>query len=500
MSDIQSHGLEAAASNDAVVAVRNALKLGLSLMATWGISVGVRFLLPRYLGPEVMGPLTFAESFPATFFIALSLGVEMYIHRELPVRPEHGSDFFGSITALRVVMTLVLVGGIDAWLMFTDQTPGLRLLVLVFAGANFLLSTSGTLSAMLHASTLVDGLSWVNVISKLIWGGIIVVALALKLHLAWIPGALLLSELFKCIALYVLARRHVGLSFTLQRGRVLPMVMAGLPFYLNAIALNVYGRLAITVLNYKAPSEEVAWYGQALALAQIMMMAAPIVHWVLMPMFARAANRDFSEMAEQIRRSVELILSLAFPVSLVLWVGADLWVHIVFGPAFAPSADSLRLLAPIFVLTYLSTLSSIGLIQLRRAWYVTLTSIGGMVLNCVLNLVLIDWMATRGDGGAGSGAALSLMLTELCVALTLLLAMGKLAFDRRSLLAVVKTLGVYAGVIYLDKILPLSDVARVAICTVVYGVAVVALKAVRVKEVVAFIRMALRRRGATASA
>ena len=500
MSDIHSHGLEAAASNDTLVAVRNALKLGLSLVATWGISVGVRFLLPRYLGPEPMGPLTFAESFPATFFIALSLGVEMYIHRELPVRPAHGSDFFGTITALRVVMTLVLVGCIDAWLTFTDQSTALRLLVLVFAAANLFLYTSGTLSAMLHASTRVDGLSWVNVISKLVWGGVIVIALALGLHLAWIPAALLLSELFKCVALYALARRHVGLTFTLKWGVVLPMVLAGLPFYLNAIALNVYGRLAITVLNYKASNTEVAWYGQALSLAQIMMMAAPIVHWVLMPMFARAASRDFSEMAEQIRRSVELILSLAFPVSLALWVGADLWVRIVFGPAFAPSADSLRLLAPIFVLTYVSTLSSIGLIQMRRAWYVTLTSVGGMVLNCVLNLVLIDWMATRGDGGAASGAALSLMLTELAVTLSLLLAMGKLAFDRRSLFSVVKTLGIYAGVVFLDRQLALPDVARVALCMTVYVVLVVAVGAARVKEILAFIRMALSRRGTAASA
>ena len=40
---------------DALLAFRNAVKLGGSLLLTWGIALGVRLLMPRYLGPDAFG-------------------------------------------------------------------------------------------------------------------------------------------------------------------------------------------------------------------------------------------------------------------------------------------------------------------------------------------------------------------------------------------------------------------------------------------------------------
>ena len=58
-------------ARDTQLAARNLLQLGASLFFTWGIALGMRFLLPRYLGPDRFGTLSFADAFAATFFVAL---------------------------------------------------------------------------------------------------------------------------------------------------------------------------------------------------------------------------------------------------------------------------------------------------------------------------------------------------------------------------------------------------------------------------------------------
>ena len=90
-------------TSDTLAAVTNALKLGSSLVATLAIAVAVKFLMPRYLGPSSFGTLSFADGFTGTFFMALSLGAEAYVRKEVSVRPAHASDFLGGTLVLRAM-------------------------------------------------------------------------------------------------------------------------------------------------------------------------------------------------------------------------------------------------------------------------------------------------------------------------------------------------------------------------------------------------------------
>ena len=59
--------IDAAADTDSpsatLLAIRNAIKLGASLLFTWGIALAIRLLLPRYLGPVRFGTMNFADGF-----------------------------------------------------------------------------------------------------------------------------------------------------------------------------------------------------------------------------------------------------------------------------------------------------------------------------------------------------------------------------------------------------------------------------------------------------
>jgi len=194
------------------------------------------------------------------------------------------------------------------------------------------------------------------------------------------------------------------------------------------------------------------------------------------------------------RRAMEMILITAIPITLFLALGADVVVVTMFGSAFAPAARSLRVLAPMFVLTYAAIVSSSILIRLERAWTVTLISISGMIVTPILDLILVPRsLAAFGQGGAGIGAGVALIVTELYTTILLVALLGGRAFDKRSVVVLMKSIAVCALVVALDHVLLPLRGWRLVADAAVYLVLVIAWKAADISALGELLGRALRR-------
>jgi len=499
MAEVAQVNAGQAATHDAFIAVRNGVKLGLSLVLTWSVALGVRILLPRYLGPEAFGPMNFADAFAATVFVLLNLGVEMYIRKEIPIRPQMASDFFAGTLLVRVALSVALFAGIAVAMHATHRPPELRLLVYLFGVGQVFFTLDGTLSALLHAHGTVDGLSVMNVVGKVLWGVGILAGIALDHAVVGVALAFVISEAAKCAILWQLARKHLSLKIRLDWKGTKTAIRASLPFYLNAVAFVAYGRLDVTMLEFITSNpQELGWYGAASNLATLTLLIVPVIGWVLMPFYARALHRSREEMEVALARSVELILAVAIPGSLLIVLGADLWIRIMFGPAFAPAAVPLRIMSPLFVLTYVATVNAIGLILLGRGWTVTKVSTMGVVLAPTLALVFIPFGAAHlgGElhrGGPGAGAALANLTTETCVTVVMTSLIGFKTFDRVSLVLLGRTAVVCALVVALHLSLPSLGHLRLVLDAVAYVALAIALRAVRWREMLDFALTAWKR-------
>jgi O-antigen/teichoic acid export membrane protein len=480
---------------DTVVAVKNALKLGGSLVLTWGIAVGIRLVMPRYLGPDAWGPLNFADAFTATFFVALSLGVDTYIRREVSVRPGHASEFLGGITLLRVLGGVALLGVMQVVMLVTGRAPAVQLLVYVYGFACFATAMNMTFAALLHAQGTVDELSALNIVCKAVWASGTLLALVLHWPLAAIPGALLVSETLKLVVSAGLVQKHLQVRWRLDGPAVKLALLASLPMFINTAAHTIYNKLDVSILAVVAGDREVAWYGAASLLAGMTLIIAPMIGWVLMPLFARARARSEGEYTRILRRSLELVLIFAIPSSLFMALGAQLWVALLYGEKYAPSAASLRLLSPLFVLTYVAMLNAHSLILTGRAWSQAVISIGGVLVNPLLNWLFVPpAMRWFGLGGAGRGAACAQLGTELLVTAAMMRLVGLRAFDRRTLVMLLKTAAVCVVVWALDAWLQgqLQPPGRLVIDAGVYAGLLLLSGAVKVRETLQFARAAAR--------
>ena len=477
---------------DVLQSLRNALKLGLSLVASWAVALVVRILLPRALGPAAFGVYQFADAFTIMIFVVTSLGIETYVRKEVATRRDHASEFFAGILlvalALSVVITILAVVGLRA----AGKPDEVLHLVLVLGAVQMLVNVNGTTAALLHAEGKVNGLSVLNVGAKFAWAAGIGIALTRGDGIEGVAIAALIAEVLRTTGLAILARRHAGVRLVVDMRASIAVLMASLPYYLHALAQTVYARLDMSILSFLTHDTEVGWYGAAQALAGLSLLMAPLIGWVLLPLISRAAARSAEELMLVTRRALEFILAVALPITLFLWLGADILVATAFGEAFAPAAHSLRILAPTFVLTYAAMVSASVLVRLERGWAVTWISVSGMVLSATLNVVLVPrFLATYGAGGAGMGAATSLIITEFYVVAVMMWLLGRRTVDRRMLSMLARTLAVCAVVVAANHLLLPIGRWRLGLETLLYVLLAALTGAIDVRGGVALLRDAI---------
>jgi O-antigen/teichoic acid export membrane protein len=415
---------------DVHTAAGNALKLGASLIGTWGVALLVRLYLPRYLGPEAFGLYSFADSFAITCVGFLSLGVDSYVQKEIPVRPAHASDFFGGVMVLRLLLGIPALLILQELLALGGRPAEAHLLVLAFGSAYLLTIFNASFGALLQANTKVDGLAVTNVLIKVLWAALIGVGMACGASVVLLATAFVVSEAVKSLVLGRVVRRDLGLVLRVDRQATWAVIVASLPYYTNAVALSL-NRLDVTVLTFMTGSDrEVGYYGAASNLSGLALMLAPLLASVLLPLMSRAHARSSAELDLVVSQAARGLVELALPIALFLALGADYWVRLAFGAQYAPAAASLRALAPQFVFTYVAALLSMTLMVRGRGWAMTGISIFGVLVNPLLCALCVPIGARLlGEGGAGAGAALGVVGMEVAVSALMLRALGGSVFD-----------------------------------------------------------------------
>ncbi len=467
-------------------------------MGTWAVALVVRFQLPRLMGPERFGAFNFADSASVVVFTFLGFGVDTYIQKEIAVRPDHASDFFGGVIVLRAAAGVVLLGGFLLFLHLTGRGGEILEAGAVFGLAQIFVLLNASLGALLQAATKVGKLAIVNVVVKLLWGGGLLLALHLHAPMWLVALPVLVSEVVKTVLLASTVRRVLALKLRVHVPALLAMLRASLPFFVNTIAFTVGGRLDVTMMEYLAPNKEVGWYSAASSLSQLALLVSPLMSWVLMPLLTRARARSEDQFFTLLRRAIEAVMMCAIPATMFIAVGADFWVKIAFGPAFGPAAPSLRILAPSFVLTYANVLLATALIILERSWTVTLISLGSLAIQPFLILVGVPLGAKLlGEGGAGIGNAVVFCFLELFSVVGFWIYLGRRAIDRKCTSSLLKALGAFAAVVVAHRFLEPLGPWRIILDVLLYCVLVLVSRAVTIGDLRALLGLLLaRRRGA----
>jgi O-antigen/teichoic acid export membrane protein len=489
--------MEFSAEREGRTALANAVKLATSLLLTWGVALVITFKLPKYLGPLALGWYRYGSDIAATLAVFLHLGVDTYISREIPVRPKHATDFFGGVALVRLLL-LVPLFAYGTWHL-RHKLPEERIAAALFGVAQVFIVMNLTFQQLLQAASTVGRLAVSNVVAKVLWGGGTLAAVLLRAPFWVLPLPMIAAEGLKAAFLYRASKEAIDLHLRIDIAETKKVLRISLPFFIAIGAVYIGAYVDVVLLRELVPdgSEEVGWYGAAREISRLSAMMMPVLTGVLVPMMSRAMHSDENEFYRLVRRGMEGVCVVSIPLTLLLALSAKFAIGFVLGPAFLPAHYSLEWLAPTFVLAYVNSLLWLALMIMKRSWTITVVSVIGTALLPFFILVAAPLTRGTGDGKMGMGVAMALTTRELILAIIYLAIVGKRALDQRASGAIVKSLGICGAVVALHVSLGSLGDWRLLLDAVVYGVLALALRVIRVGDVINLLRLIKNRRQLT---
>jgi O-antigen/teichoic acid export membrane protein len=461
--------------------IDNVASLLLRQIAIWGTSFVIVLFVPRYLGDEGFGQITFATAVLMVLMIVTSLGSEELAVKRIAVRPADAAQILWRTYVVRLITSLAAAGAIVMALQVMPGVNGeLRDVLYVTAATLVVMSLNGAQRAAIRGLQKMRWLSLAEVANKLTVMVLAIAVLTAGYGVTAYAAALLAGAAVSLLINgWQLGHMHAARP-RFERRELNSLLIDSLPFFFIGSISQVYAWVDVGMLMVMTSEAVVGWYGAALQLFNTINVIPFLLATAFLPALARL-HSDPRELTRLGRTALGIVLITGVPLAFGLVVLSGSVIDFLGYPAeFESSVPLLTILAitiPITgVLIVMATI--IAAADRQSAWVGVL--VAALVLDVVLNLPLILYFEDSAGNGA-IGAALAAVFAETSqIAFGLrLLPQGMVNRDLLRLFAKVSLASVaMAAVMLLTAGAP--GVAATVVCAgcLTYGLLLLALKAV----------------------
>ena len=181
----------------------------------------------------------------------------------------------------------------------------------------------------------------------------------------------------------------------------------------STIATEVYTMLDTVMLEYYHGDVSVGYYSNAVKIVRMtytVVIALVAVFYPRISMYYKQKRQEACN--ELLSRGTQILLLLALPCTVGLFLTADQIVPLLFGEAFLPAVGTLRILAIlVLVFSVAYFLGHIVLTATGRERMILRATVAGAVINTAANFLLIPRF--RQDGAAAASVLSELTVTAL---------------------------------------------------------------------------------------
>jgi len=354
-------------------------------------------ILSRDFGQEGIGEYSLAMAITGFFAAISEFGLYHYSIKEMSRCQGALGDYYGKILSVRIILSVGVFLLLLAFLPFCPFSTETKIIIgligayqiiyMIMDGycALFVASEEMRVAGMLEFSLrMIIALSGIGIC--LLGGNLLQVTIAF-------PAVTLLLT----IATHKLASREHGKPcLAISRESFIHIIRSSATYATANILFILSARIDVILLGFYLGAAAAGIYNVAYRLIFIFMV---ITHFASVSIFP-LASRLFIESRDNFfafyQNTLNLLILICIPASLILWLAAPDIITIFFGAEFKQSIIILRILAPLFFLTMMENILATFLMSCEKEkerttgyWLTAWTNIIG-------NLILIPLYGCAG--------------------------------------------------------------------------------------------------------
>lgn len=385
----------------------SAVTFGLRLFVR-GLDTIILFLLVGALDPAALGAYNTAALLVAQYLATFTeFGLGILLTREVARHPDAARRLFGVTLALRLLLIIGAAAPV-AWLVIAgynaigafglsepltaDGQLAIWILLLTLVPSAY----SGAVTALYNAAERMEVPAAVEVLTALLSFLARIAVLTLGcgvIGLAW--AAVLVSSITALIFFALQVRTFFAPTLSFDITAIRALVPQALPLMLNNLLSVIFFRFDLFIVRAFGGSNAdllAQQYVLPYQLLNIALVLPPAITFAVFPLLARRAGGARSDLANAQRRTLRLLLLIAFPLAMGITLLADDLVWIFARRRFAeylPSVTVLAVLAWFLPLSFVNGLLQYVLIAIERQTAITRAFVIGAIFNLTANLIAI---------------------------------------------------------------------------------------------------------------
>ena len=361
------------------------------------VSLFVGIYVIRFLGPERFGILSYVLSFVLLFSPLLHLGHREIIVLDLVKSPEKRDLILGSAILLRLGGSVLLLGGVSVGIQFVENDQQTLLMIVIIS-----------VGIMFQSWELVDYYFQSQVQSKYtVWAQtiqLIVVSLC-KLSLIFWQASLFWFVIVFSIEYVILAILYLIMYiwrvgwFPIRRCNLKytrKLLKNSLPLLFSTMAIMIYMKIDQIMLKELVGPASVGIYSAAVKLCEVWYQFPVLIAGSYYPVIIAAKASNSELYYSYLQKLYSFLIWGAIAIAIPTTIFSDWIIHNLYGNEFAKSVVILQIYAWASVFVFMGVANHKWLLIENCQKYILLTTLLGMVINIVCNMILIPLYGASG--------------------------------------------------------------------------------------------------------
>jgi O-antigen/teichoic acid export membrane protein len=345
----------------------------------------------RYLGDQDYGHYSLAYFIAGLLTIFSDLGLNTILIRDVSRDPDRLTQYAGNILSIKIMVGLVLM----------LLSPGLLLILGYSRALIIMILLSMIYMQGVHLMEFFVALT--NSLEKmeyelLIKGPYKFLTVAFPIALLWLGYGLwgLLGSLIVASGIsfiwsgWVIRKRITSLAFRWESVLWRQFLRSSWPIGLSTLFMTFYARIDMVLLSlFGISPAEIGWYAVPVKIVEMFSLFPFLIMGGLFPIFSALTSEDREALGRTYQKALLYLTMVSIPLVLTTLFLADTWVVFFFGPTFANSALSLKILINALPFIFLNYVLVNTLIALNKEKMVTWGSGMAILFNIGANILVL---------------------------------------------------------------------------------------------------------------
>jgi len=379
-----------------------------------GLLVGV--WVARYLGPERFGQLNYAIAFIALFGAIAGLGLNGIVVRDIVRDPQSANVTLGTAFILQAFAGLLAVVLVIVTITLLKPNDEFTRIMVIVMSVGLVFKATDAIKYWFEAHVLSRYVVWIEN-GAFVFMAMFRVAMILTeanlMAFVWLALAETLIISIGLVWLYTI-RCSFSELFNASVSRAKTLMQDSWPLLLSAIAVTLYMRIDMVMLEKMSSSHEVGIYAAATRISEIWYFIPMVIVSSVSPSLVGLFKQNKALYLSRLQRLYFLMFWLSIAGSTLIFFFSELITDTLFGKKFDGVSSVLSIHLWSSTAVFLGVASSQYLLIEQLQKYSLYRTLIGVLVNVLLNLSLIPIMGAK-------GAALATLISYFIATYSLIL-------------------------------------------------------------------------------